>query len=95
MVTIKDDKWVVVFEKHTRKYGVDYSDQIISYATMMRKGIKWYRKFSIHFLLAVSVVNAMVLHKIVTKKTVNRKFRELTATELLGLSENTTEASGR
>ncbi|XP_043592229.1 uncharacterized protein LOC122571934 isoform X1 [Bombus pyrosoma] len=70
--------------------GIDYSDQMVSYATTIRRGIKWYRKLGIQLLLEISVVNALTVYKIATRKDVNiRRFRELLAAKLLGLSENT------
>lgn len=72
------------------KCGVDYFDQMVSYATTIRKGFKWYRKLGIQLLLGISVVTALTVYKIATKKNVNiRRFRELLATNLLGLTENT------
>lgn len=62
---------------------------MVSYASTMRKGIKWYRKLGVELLLGTSIVNALVVYKIATKKTVNiRRFRELIAAKLLGLSED-------
>ena len=70
--------------------GTGYSDQMVSCATTIRKGIKWYRKLGIQFLLRISVVNALALYKISTRKDINiRRFRKLLAAKLLGLSENT------
>ena len=34
-----------VVEYNEEKCGIDYSNQMVSYATTIRKGIKWYRKF--------------------------------------------------
>ena len=72
------------------KCGIDYSDQMVSYATAIRKGIKWYGKLGIQLLLGISVVNVLTVYKIATKKDINiRIFRELLGATLLGLSENT------
>lgn len=89
-------KPLAVLEYNKGKCGINYSDQMVSYATTMRKGIKWYRKLGIQLLLGILVVNVLVLYKIVIKKTVNiRRFRELIAAKLLELSENTTKPSVR
>ena len=70
--------------------GIDYSDQMVFYATTIRKGIKYYRKLGVQFLLGISVLNALTVYKIATRKDVNiRRFRELLTAKLLGLSENT------
>ena len=50
------------------KCGIDYSDQMVSYATTIRKGNKWYRKLSIQLLLKISVVNALTVSKIAIRK---------------------------
>lgn len=89
-------KPLAVLEYNKGKCGIDYSDQMVSYASTMRKGIKWYRKLGVELLLGTSIVNALVVYKIVTKKTVNiRRFRELIAAKLLGLSEDLTLPSVR
>ena len=63
---------------------------MVFYATAIRKGIKWYRKLGIQLLLGTSVVNALTVYKIATKKNINiRIFRQLLVAKLLGLSENT------
>ena len=49
-----------------------------------------YRKLGIQHLLGISVVNALTVYKIATRKSINiRIFRELLVAKLLGLSENT------
>jgi len=84
-------KPLAVVEYNARKCGIDYSDQIVSYATTIRKGIKWYRKLGIQLLLGISVVNALTVYKIATKKDVNiRRFRKILAAKLFGLTENIT-----
>ncbi|XP_050476748.1 uncharacterized protein LOC126866831 [Bombus huntii] len=83
-------KPLAVVEYNEGKCGIDYSDQMVSYATTIRKGIKWYRKLGIRFFLGISVVNASTVYKIATRKNINiRIFRQLLVAKLLGLSENT------
>ena len=83
-------KSLAVIEYNEGKYGIDYSDQMVSYAIKIKKGIKWYRKFGAQLLLGISVVNALTVYKIATRKDINiRIFGELLAAKLLGLSENT------
>ena len=63
---------------------------MVSYATTIRKGIKRYRKLGIQLLLEISVVNALTVYKIETRKNINiRIFRQSLVAKLLGLSENT------
>ncbi|XP_015437540.1 PREDICTED: piggyBac transposable element-derived protein 4-like [Dufourea novaeangliae] len=89
-------KPLAVVEYNTGKCGIDYSDQMVSYATTIRKGIKWYRKLGIQLLLGISVVNALTVYKIATKKDVNiRRFREILASKLFGLSDSTTSPCSR
>ena len=81
-------KPLAVVEYNEGKCGIDYSDQMVSYATTIRIGIKWYRKLYIQLLLGISVVNAVTVYKIATRKNINiRIFRQLLVAKLL--SENT------
>ena len=83
-------KPLAVVEYNEGKRGIDYSDQMVFYATTIRKGIKWYRKLGIQLLLGISVVNTLTAYKIATRKNINiRIFRQLLVAKLLGLSENT------
>lgn len=72
------------------KTGIDRSDQMVSYATTIRKRIKWYRKLALHLLLGTSIVNAHIVYQKATNKKIEiRKFRELLVTELLSsVNEN-------
>ncbi|KAJ8883557.1 hypothetical protein PR048_015401, partial [Dryococelus australis] len=49
-------------------YGIDISVQMCSYATTLRKGVKWYRKLGIEYILGMCIVNAFVMYKAATKK---------------------------
>ena len=83
-------KPLAVVEYNEGKCGIDYSDQMVSYATTIKKGIKWYRKLGIRLLLGTSVVNTLTVYKVETRKNINiRIFRQLLVAKLLGLSENT------
>ena len=82
-------KPLAVVEYNEGKCGTDYSDQMVFYTTTIRKGIKWYRKLGIQLLLGISVVNALTVYKIATRKNINiRIFRQLLVAKLLGLFEN-------
>ncbi|KAL7645139.1 UNVERIFIED_CONTAM: hypothetical protein RMT77_003517 [Armadillidium vulgare] len=57
------------------KTRIDVSDQMASYATTLRKGVKWYRKLGLELLLGPSMVNAHNIYQYVTKKLGIRQFR--------------------
>ena len=83
-------KPLAVVEYNEGKCGIDYSDQMVCYATTIRKVIKRYRKLGTQLLLAISAVNASTVCKIATSKDINIGiFRELLIAKLLGLSEDT------
>lgn len=70
------------------KGGIDLSDQMASYVTTLRKGIKWYRKLGLELLLGVAVVNTWVVYKKVTKNKMSiRATRESLVEELLQIAE--------
>ena len=67
------------------KAGIDLSDQMASYVTTRRKGVKWHRKLGVELLLGMSRVNAHILYKEATGKKISRtKFRENVTQALLG-----------
>ncbi|XP_014484795.1 PREDICTED: piggyBac transposable element-derived protein 4-like [Dinoponera quadriceps] len=83
-------KPLAVLAYNNGKTGIDRSDQMVSYATTIRKSIKWYRKLALHLLLGTSVVNAHIVYqRVKNKKMEIRKFRELLVAEWLS-PENST-----
>lgn len=57
-----------------------------SYATSLRKGVKWYRKLATELLLGISVVNSWVVYKSATKRKIQiRLFRMQLASYLLDI----------
>ena len=52
-----------VIEYNKGKADIDLSDQMGAYASVLRKGIKWYRKLAFELLLGVAVVNAYFIFK--------------------------------
>lgn len=69
------------------KCGIDLSDQMSSYATSLRKGVKWCRKLATEMLLGISIVNSWIVYKAATRRKIQiRKFRFETASYLLGIS---------
>lgn len=69
------------------KAFIDLSDQMKSYSSSLRKGIKWYRKIAVELLLGSSMVNAYLLYKTVTGNNMSiTEFREQVAESLLDLA---------
>lgn len=57
-----------------------------SYATSLRKGVKWYRKLATELLLGASIVNSWILYKSATRRKIQiRKFRFEIASVLTGI----------
>lgn len=80
-------KPAVVHFYNRNKFGIDLSDQMASYATSIRKGVKWYRKLAIELLLGLSVVNSWIVYKAATRRKINiRRFRLEIASSLLSIS---------
>ena len=52
-----------VIEYNKGKPGIDLSDQMGAYASVLHKGIKWYHKLAFELLLGVAVVNAYFIFK--------------------------------
>lgn len=60
-------KLLVVQEYNVGKSYIDRSDQMMSYSTLLKKTVKWYKKVAFDILLSTSIVNALSLFKSVTK----------------------------
>uniref|UniRef100_A0A8D9E8V9 PiggyBac transposable element-derived protein domain-containing protein n=1 Tax=Cacopsylla melanoneura TaxID=428564 RepID=A0A8D9E8V9_9HEMI len=61
-------KPLAVVEYNKGKVGIDLSDQMASYHSTVRKGIKWNRRLGLEALLGMTVVNAWILCKLVYKE---------------------------
>lgn len=73
------------------KVGIDLSDQLGSYLSALRKGIKWYRKLATEILLGTTIINAYILYKELTNKRIPLKtFKE---DILLSLVQSTLQPS--
>ena len=78
------------------KTGIDLSDQMASYVTTLRKGIKWYRKLGLELLLGVAVVNTWVVFKKITKSKISiRAAREALVEDLLQIKGTTKQKTRR
>ncbi|KAI4455614.1 piggybac transposable element-derived protein 4 [Holotrichia oblita] len=51
-----------VLDYNLAKKGVDYSDQMSSYQSPLRKGVKWYRKVAVELLFGTAVINSWILY---------------------------------
>ena len=47
------EKPMAVIENNNAKKGVDISDQMLSYCTCVRKTMRWYKKFSLKYVLGL------------------------------------------
>jgi len=50
---------------------IDVSDQIGSYHTCLRKGVKWYRKVAFDIICNTALINAFSLYKAVTNNNIS------------------------
>lgn len=70
-------KPLAVLNYNKAKKGVDFSDQMSSYYTCLRKTIKWYKKVFFEILFGAGIVNAWLIHsKVSGSKTNMLSFRE-------------------
>lgn len=53
-----------IIDYNEAKSYIDNSDQMASYASTIRKGIKWYKKIGIELLTNIAIVNAYLLFQI-------------------------------
>lgn len=86
------EKPIPILAYNKGKAGIDLSDQMASYATTLRKGIKWYKRLGMELLLGLTVVNAWVLYKRATNSKIKiRAFREMLVSDLLDIKHEVTE----
>ncbi|KAI4455792.1 piggybac transposable element-derived protein 4 [Holotrichia oblita] len=79
--SVKKPKCVIDY--NMAKKGVDVSDQMASYHTVVRKSFKWYKKVILELLCGTAVVNAWIVYnKIATTKYSITNFRKLLAKAL-------------
>ncbi len=76
--------------------GVDHSDALIGYYTVLRKTRKWYRALFYHFI-DIAVVNVFIIHQRIAvarnqKHKTQREFREALVLELADWNDPATSA---
>lgn len=75
-----------VLAHERKKAGTIVSDQTEAYINSIRKGIECFRKIGLQLIFSISLINAFVIYKMVTKKKINlREFRESVTHDLLEL----------
>ncbi len=92
-----DLKYVLLFSTQGGSMGgVDHSDALIGYYTVLRKTRKWYRALFYHFI-DIAVVNAFIIHQRIAvarnqKPKTQREFREALVLELADWNDPATSA---
>lgn len=70
-----------ILQYNAGKSYIDVSDQLASYGTSVRRGLKWYRKVMFELLTNTAVVNAHAIYKYSSFakrfSSLQRKFSEL------------------
>lgn len=87
-----------IVEYNSAKSFIDISDQLASYNTPLRRGVKWYRKIIFELLANTSVVNAHAIYKLHNpdSKMKITEFREnLTLQLLFGESSDDSDGNAR
>lgn len=78
-----------VLDYNAAKKGVDYSDQMSSYYTSLRKTLKWYTKLALEMITGTTMVNSFVLHKSLSGQNMKlRLFRETIARNLMDIESD-------
>lgn len=74
------------------KKGVDFSDQMSSYHTILRRGLKWYRKVMFELFFGTCTVNAWIIYNHISNTKVSiTEFRISLAKQLAKVSTKTSE----
>ncbi|CAB3255308.1 unnamed protein product [Arctia plantaginis] len=76
-----------VLTYNNNKKGVDFSDQMSSYYSTLKRGLKWFRKVGMEYLLGMALVNAWITYNVKCDKKVSKKeFTEALMQSLTGKS---------
>ncbi|CAG5043132.1 unnamed protein product [Parnassius apollo] len=62
-----------VLTYNNNKKGVDFSDQMSSYYSTLKRGLKWFRKVGMEYLLGMALVNAWITYNVKCDKKVSKK----------------------
>ncbi|XP_063628187.1 piggyBac transposable element-derived protein 4-like [Cydia splendana] len=55
------------------KKGIDLSDQMSSYYSTLKRGLKWYRKVVMELLFGTSVINALIVYNMKNENKLTKK----------------------
>lgn len=62
-----------VLTYNNNKKGVDFSDQMSSYYSTLKRGLKWFRKVGMEYLFGMALVNAWITYNMKNDKKVSKK----------------------
>lgn len=62
-----------IFSYNDSKKGIDYSDQMSSYYSTLKRGLKWFRKLMLELIFGTTLVNAWVVYNKKNKKYMPKK----------------------
>lgn len=75
-----------IFFYNDSKKGIDYSDQMSSYYSPLKRGKKWFRKLMMELIFGTAIVNAWVVYNNKKKKKLPKKiFIESIITKFTGV----------
>lgn len=82
---IKKPRCILMY--NATKKGIDYSDQMSSYYTTLKRGIKWYRKVIMELIFGTAIVNAWIVYNKGRSKSIPKKqFMEAIIESLTGVA---------
>lgn len=62
-----------VFTYNKSKKGIDYSDQMSSYYSSLKRGLKWFRKVIMELLFGTALINAWIVLNLVKGTKMSKK----------------------
>ncbi|XP_061706678.1 piggyBac transposable element-derived protein 4-like [Cydia pomonella] len=68
---IKKPQCIMTYNEN--KKGIDFSDQMSSYYTTLKRGIKWFRKVMLELLFGTALVNSWVVYNIRQPVPISKK----------------------
>lgn len=73
-----------VLTYNNNKKGVDFSDQMSSYYSTLKRGLKWFRKVAMEYLFGMALVNAWIIYNMKHDKVSKKEFTEALLESLTG-----------